>query len=410
MCPMKTSTPKQRKAADRILQQDCPVCRNYQMMPFFQIESVPVFCNVLFDGRKKAMAAPTARINLAYCNNCGLINNVAFDHTLTRYSPAYENSLHFSQRFQKYAQQTAERLVNQYQLNDKDIIEIGCGRGDFLEILNKLGNNRVIGFDPSYNPNKNTDLRKPEVKIIPELYSEAFSDYPADFICSRHVLEHIHNPLDFLKSIRRAIARRKHCVVYFEVPNALYTLEQMGLWDIIYEHCSYFTSQSLANIFLQAGFEPIEVTERYDGQFLTIEARPTNNHSSLTPDHKWSIPNIHQLLDNFKNSYSQKTNTWRNTLSDLQKQKSPVVIWGAGSKGITFANTLDISHKQIEYIVDLNPRKHGKFTPGTGQRIIAPDFLKEYRPRTIIIMNPIYTSEIKAIIRDLGLTANVLFA
>ena len=401
--------PKHRNQARNIQRQQCPVCCNSEMMVFFQAESLPVFCNVLWDSRTKAMAAPLSKIHLAYCNECGLLYNVAFDQKLMQYSAAYENSLHFSQRFQQWAEDTASRLVQQYQLYDKDIIEIGCGQGDFLEILQRLGNNRVFGFDPSYKPEQTApNVEKPASTIITKAYSEVSGDYPADFICCRHVLEHIDRPLEFLKNIRSTIGQRKDCVVYFEVPNALYSLEHLGLWDIIYEHCSYFTSESLANLFLRAGFEPIEVTERYDGQFLTIEARPGHDDVKPVSDSKWVVANIRHLIDNFQNVYREKVHSWRSTLSDLGSQNSRIVIWGAGSKGITFVNTLNISYKQIEYIVDVNPRKCGKFVPGTAQCITGPDFLREYRPDTIIIMNPIYQSEIQAAINEFGIVTHFL--
>ncbi|MHC4241011.1 MAG: class I SAM-dependent methyltransferase [Planctomycetota bacterium] len=400
---------KHRNQARNIKRQKCPVCCNYEMMVFFQAENLPVFCNILWDSRTEAMAAPLAQIYLAYCHECGLLYNIAFDQTLMKYSAAYENSLHFSQRFRQWAEDTAGRLVQQYQLYDKDIIEIGCGQGDFLEILQQLGNNRVLGFDPSYIPEQTVpDIEKPAITIIPKAYSEVFGDYPADFICCRHVLEHIERPLEFLKSIRSSIGQRKDCVVYFELPNALYSLEPMGLWDIIYEHCSYFTSESLANLFLRADFEPIEVAERYDGQFLTIEARPGHDDVKPVSDCKWMVSNIQHLIDNFQNVYREKVHSWRNTLSDLKGQNSRIIIWGAGSKGITFANTLNISYKQIEYIVDVNPRKCGKFVPGTAQCIVEPDFLREYRPDTTIIMNPIYQSEIQAAISEFDIATHFL--
>jgi len=116
------------------------------------------------------------------------------------------------------------------------------------------------------------------------------------------------------------------------------------------------------------------------------------------------------LIGKFPNAYQEKMDVWRHTLSHLRKKQSKVVLWGAGSKGITFLNSLDISHKQIEYVVDLNPCKHGKFVSGTGQRVIAPNFLKEYRPQTVIIMNHIYHAEIRDVITDLGINAELIDA
>ena len=120
------------------------------------------------------------------------------------------------------------------------------------------------------------------------------------------------------------------------------------------------------------------------------------------------VSNIRHLIGNFQNVYREKVHSWRNTLSNLENQNNRVVIWGAGSKGITFVNTLNISYKQIEYIVDVNPRKCGKFVPGTAQCIVGPDFLKQYGPDTTIIMNPIYKSEIQAAISELDIVTHFL--
>ncbi len=125
-------------------------------------------------------------------------------------------------------------------------------------------------------------------------------------------------------------------------------------------------------------------------------------------DPEWAVPNIRHLINKFQNVYREKLNSWRNTLSELESKKRRVVIWGAGSKGVTFVNTLNISYKRIEYIVDINPRKHGKFIPGTAQCIVGPDFLKEYSPQIVIIMNPIYCNEIQATTKELDLATDLL--
>ena len=85
-----------------------------------------------------------------------------------------------------------------------------------------------------------------------------------------------------------------------------------------------------------------------------------------------------------------------------------VVVWGGGAKGVTFLNTLK-TQDQIEYVVDINPRKQGRYVPGTGQQIVPPEFLRDYQPDVVIVMNPIYKSEIEQIIKGLGLTAKFLY-
>ena len=397
--------------ANVAMQRGCPVCFNPHMTIFFEVDNAPVFCNVLWSSRAEAIAAPRAPIRLAYCHQCGLIYNIAFNPQLMEYSPAYENPLYYSPHFQAYAEDLAGRLIRRYQLLDKDIIEIGCGQGNFLALLQRLGNNRVLGFDPGYTPEKGaTEATGPSVRIIPEAYSQKHARHPADFICCRHVLEHIDRPIDFLRGIRSSIGSRCQTVVYFEVPNALYTIKDMGVWDILYEHCSYFTTESLSNVFIRAGFAPIHLAEQYDGQFLSIEARPAAVEPDSGVDAERALPNIQDLINRFHKIYKKKVDLWHRLLYELKQHKKRIVLWGAGSKGISFLNTLDVPYQHIEYIVDLNPRKHGQFVTGTGQQIIAPEFLKEYRPQNIVIMNPIYHAEIQHIVRDLGLSSELMLA
>ena len=211
-------------------------------------------------------------------------------------------------------------------------------------------------------------------------------------------------------SLGHSISQQDACVVYIEVPNALYSFEQMGLWDIIYEHCSYFTSESLASLFLQAGFEPIEVALHYGNQFLTIEAHLAQDQAGGKYNCDWAVSGLSQLTADFQRVYRKTVSSWSDKLSKLYSENSRIVIWGAGSKGITFANTLNISHQQIEYIVDVNPRKSGQFIPGTGQQVVEPGFLKEYRPQAIIIVNPIYQTEIREAVSEFGFNVRFLLA
>ena len=82
------------------------------------------------------------------------------------------------------------------------------------------------------------------------------------------------------------------------------------------------------------------------------------------------------------------------------------MIWGAGTKGVTFLNA--VGESGIEYAVDLNPRKHLSFIPGTGQQVVSPSFLREYRPDVVLVMNPIYRDEIEDQALGVGIAPEVL--
>jgi len=128
------------------------------------------------------------------------------------YNQEYENSLHYSPRFNQYANDIASDLVARYSLNGLDILDIGCGKGEFLNLVCELGNNHGTGFDPSYNQGNYSNLTETTeqgIEIIQDKYSEKYYNIQADFIICRHVLEHVGDPSEFLILLRRALKNKK---------------------------------------------------------------------------------------------------------------------------------------------------------------------------------------------------------
>ncbi len=383
----------------------CPICGSGAVYHFMDIQQAPVYCNVLWDTREAAIAAPRGDIALGYCPACGHVYNYAFDSSLMDYSQEYENSLHFSERFQQYANDLATRLIERYDLRGRNIIEIGCGKGDFLRQICRLGSNRGIGFDKSFVPDPVRDALDPNVRFVVDFFGAAYAHEPADLIVCRHVLEHIERPRAFIEDLLRVIGDRQP-VVYFEVPNALWTLRDLGIWDIIYEHCSYFSPASLVHLFETAGFETLDVREEFGGQFLAIEARPASDGVSLSAQARLDFDRMMRDVTAFGDNYRAKVAHWRARLGDLASQRRRAVVWGAGSKGVTFLNVFR-DQGAIEYVVDINPRKQGKYVAGSGQRVVEPAFLRSYEPDVVIVMNAIYIDEIRRMLAALGVAAAV---
>lgn len=382
----------------------CIVCGHSGVCRFLRIERMPVLCTVLHRTRSQALDAPTAPISLGFCHDCGHIFNTEFAPHLTEYDANYENSLYFSGRFREYADSLVETLVRRYRLSRCTIVEIGCGRGDFLKALCRRGNNRGVGFDPGSPPDEEIVDTNCEISIHHESFNGSRPRFEADFICSRHTLEHIAQPRKFLSSIRNASVRTG-VPVFFEVPNGLHTLDG-GAWDLIYEHCSYFSPSSLARVFVESGYRGVQVDEAFEGQFLTLNAHVSGNSDT---EGKPSAPaRLAQLVDVFAKKYRRTVADWGKRFETLRRDGRKVVVWGAGSKGIAFLNTLRPS--AVDYIVDLNPRKQGSYTTGTGQLIVPPAFLAEYKPEVVIVMNPVYANEIRQSTDALGIKPSFLFA
>ena len=367
---------------------------------------MPVHCNVLCATREEALQMPRGDIQLSFCSSCGFIQNIAFDPERMRYSATYENSLHFSPRFQKYADELAARLVDRYELRRKRIIEIACGRGDFLRALCRLGDNRGTGFDPSYTPEAAAEDPDDRVTIVPDFYSDRHAEYAADFVCCRQALEHLFDPLAFLRMVRRNLGERSRTLVFFEVPNALFTLRELGIWDLIYEHCTYFVPGSLRRCFERSSFEVLEVGEEFGGQFLCVAAKPADGAVAQTGDEKQV--RLSQEVRAFAANYRSKVETWRSRI-DALRPSGRAVVWGAGSKGVTFLNILP-AEDVIKHVVDVNPRKQGMYVAGAGQKVVPPILLQEYQPDTVIVMNPLYAHEIGDTLCRMDIRADLLTA
>jgi hypothetical protein len=386
----------------------CPVCGKSVGRDLLEIQNVPIHCNLLWADHQLAVSAPKGDIVLVFCSNCGHVFNRAFDASLTEYTQAYENSLHFSPRFQNYAHSLASDLVERHNLRQRELVEIGAGQGDFLRMLCDIGDNRGIGFDEAYVPSEGDQLDE-RFSIVCEFAWQEHLERTPDMIYARHVLEHIEQPADFIAVIREAIGDKPDTLLFLEVPNMAYTLRELAIWDIIYEHCGYYTPQSISCLLTRGGFDVPLTRDVFEGQFLTAEAFPAGQESNSDCADQDDLHEIASQVDAFADEFRQKVEFWQQRVQGWQNEGKRVVAWGAGSKGVTFLNILK-AKEQIPYIVDINPRKLGKYVVGTGQEIVAPEFLRGYQPDVVILMNPIYRDEIAQMLEELDVTADLVVA
>ncbi|UCH02849.1 MAG: methyltransferase domain-containing protein, partial [Candidatus Bathyarchaeota archaeon] len=251
--------------------------------------------------------------------------------------------------------------------------------------------------------------KRDTIEIIKDVYSEHYRSYQGDIIICRQTLEHIYDPKHFLHTIRRAIDDPLKTKVFFEVPNAINIFRRLFVWDIIYEHYSYFTPTSLVALFSACGFTVNTLTEEFEGQYLCVDAslQTLNAHNQNRLKNINKFKPINRDIVSFAVNYQRKLNTCNQKLEEINRKGQRAVVWGGGSKGVTFLNQIN-NPQQIKYVVDINPRKQGLYVPGTGQLIVSPAFLSEYNAEIVIVMNPIYTNEIRHLSKNLGVTADFI--
>jgi hypothetical protein len=378
----------------------CPSCGAAADASFYDLPAVPTNSCLLINDRASARDFPVAPLQLSCCPSCGFIFNAAWEASRTVYSESYEETQGFSPTFNVFHERLARDLIDRHDLHGKRVIEIGCGKGEFLALLCRLGDNEGVGYDPSFVPDRLDAAVAGRTRFVREFFDETTGPVSCDFLCCKMTLEHIPDVGRFIGTVRRALDGRESTCVFFQVPNAKKVLEDGAFWDVYYEHCSYFTAQSLSNLFKRSGFAVDRVWTDYDDQYLMIEARPASVQEPVSSDAD-AVADTRHWIEEFRQSVEAATASWRRDLGGMAAAGRRTMLWGSGSKAVAFLTTLGLNG-EVASVVDINPYRHGRYLPVTGHEIVSPDELSATPPDLVVVMNPVYRDEIREMLRVRG--------
>jgi len=327
-----------------------------------------------------------APIRLRLNAKLNFLENNAFDSNLINYSKNYENSQVYSTKFKEHMLSVLEILKAKLPRNSL-IAEVGCGKGDFVEMIQNDGYFKVKGYDASYyGDNKSIERR----------YLNSSDKIDADLVVLRHVLEHVPNPYDFLSTLKNVFAKAK---IYIEVPNFDWIVANKTFFDITYEHVNYFSQRALKYLFQQSTIEHgLLFDEQY--QYVMSELASLNwEFESHYNSNNWKFVSFNELFPNIQNNIDRFNNKAANR---------SVFLWGAATKGCLFlahcANKSQLIEK-VRFAIDQNPQKIGKYLPGSMVEIKSKDdfFATAKSGDLLLISNPAYKDEIVAQVIAAGL-------
>lgn len=165
------------------------------------------------------------------CNECGFIFNSDFDFSKLSYGENYDNTQDISPYFNSYISKLAKELIEKKKIQNSIIVEIGCGKGIFLKklVFKKKWGNIGYGFDPSF-VGKKSQLNG-RLNFEQRYYDLDCGKIKSDAIISRHVIEHIQDPLRLLKLIRKSLGKSTSTKIYFETPTVDWILKNQVVYD-----------------------------------------------------------------------------------------------------------------------------------------------------------------------------------
>jgi SAM-dependent methyltransferase len=322
----------------------------------------PVFQNRMYDTAQEGRDCPKGDIRLVEDGATGLVYNAAFSPELMDYDGNYQNEQGVSGYFRQHLEAVADLV--EHHLGRERLVEVGCGKGFFLELLLECGID-ITGFDATYegeNP-----------RVLRQYYEPGAIDH-AEGLVLRHVLEHVQDPYSFLKLLRDANGCSGR--IYIEVPCFDWICEHKAWFDIFYEHVNYFRLADFRRMF----GEIVDCGRLFGGQYLYVVAEL----SSLRPP-------VYDAAD-----------AVRFPVDFTRQIESPIpggcsAVWGGASKGVIFTLLKSRAGYAVDAVIDINPAKQGKYLPATGIQVRSPEQVLPQLPpgSTVFVMNSNYRDEIK---------------
>jgi SAM-dependent methyltransferase len=386
----------------------CVVCGGVDAVTTVTRDRLPAMQNAVHRTREGARAAAHGTFELAVCRSCGFASNVAFDASRLAYDESYDNAVP-SAVMARYYEEIAEYLGRKYALADGYVVDVGCGRGTFLEALARVWPGcRGLGVDPAL---PRDEVRAGgRVRLQKGVLDDARLDAAPSLLVCRHVLEHMADPLSFVGALRAAAGPRAGVPLFLEVPDLGWIVDNGAFWDFCYEHCNYFTEESLSAVLARAGFQPVASRLGFGGQYRWIEGVAAAAQLPSGGDRPGRA-NADRLA-----AYAARERDGiravRERLAELKAGGSAIAIWGMATKGIVYSLLVDPDSTLIDMAIDVNANKQGCYVPSTGRQIEAPSALLRARGRrvTVVVMNMNYAHEIRDACRGLGIEAAFLDA
>jgi SAM-dependent methyltransferase len=381
----------------------CPICHCNTPTRLDQRARAPLLQNRVWPDRASARAAPTGELDFALCVACGFAWNRAFDPDRIIYDQAYNNDQTGSPRFRAHVAEMIERILTRIPSDrSTHLVEVGCGQGALLtEFARRRSFASLTGFDPAWRGKDGVELDGITI------HCHHFGPNALDLVphgplivVSRHTIEHISDPLSFLRAIRATMKSGDAERLFLETPDIEWIIEKFQPQDLFYEHCSIFSRDALRVALAVAGFELLSIDRVFDDQYLMAEARPIKDKARVIGHCEFTTE-----ADAFASQRHRFVEDWSGRIAQITAG-GKAWLWGAASKGVTFALLVDPDGAKLAGAIDINREKCGHFMPGTGLPIVSSSVLQD--GDTVIIMNPNYLAEIATQIGAMGIAVQLM--
>jgi hypothetical protein len=354
----------------------CPACGHHIAVPFYDGGSQPLATLSWPANTAEAEAVPRLPLDFVRCVECGHVYNAAFDYAQVPYSNKPNLMFNRAVKWSRFVAGLQATLLSRLP-EQPTVVEIGHGDASFLRTLAGMRPaGRYVGFDP-HGASQSGD----GVELRAELFDAGrhLAELQPHIIISRHVLEHLMNPLGFLQGLSFAASMTGlETTAYLEVPCIDQALQAGRTVDFYYEHGSQFTSTSFARMLSRAGGQTLDTGHGYGSEVIYAFVRFASSNDAL---------GIAAEARQFSTGAATARDTIAQQLAELHQAGKRVAIWGGTGKSAAFINRYGADRARFPVVVDSDPAKVGTFVPGAGQEIRYRDHLVD-NPVDVVVIPP----------------------
>lgn len=354
----------------------CRVCKNdFFDKPLLEYENMPSIAQN-FPDKNSIKRDKGIDLSICQCSSCGLVQ---LNNEPVPYYKEVIRASAFSDEMREFRFKQFKNFVNKYNLKGKKIIEIGCGKGEYLSIMKQTGIN-AYGLEESLESVEECIKQGLEVEpgfVEDQDYKINKGPFNAFFMLS--FLEHLPDPNQVLRGIGNNLLESSVGII--EVPNFDMVLRKKLFSEFTRDHLSYFTKDSLESTLKMNGYDILDCNEIWHDYIISsvVKKRKILDIGNFNKHQNEIKKNINGYVDSFK--------------------QNGVAIWGAGHQALAMISLMDLKDK-IKYVVDSAPFKQGKYTPATHLPIVSPEKLNIEPVEAVIIMAAAYSDEVARIIQE----------
>lgn len=362
----------------------CPVCSGGPLQIVLRRDNVPVYANKLYASAAAAQGVTRDILEMAHCGRCDVLFNRYFDFGKLDYSEDYESGAVQSPAYREHLRDMALRVSPEL-AQGATVAELGCGKGDFLRILLELAPAAFgLGIDESYEgPLQLMDGR---LRFERRQFGPGPETIDADAVVLRLMLEHVADPRAFLHNVSAAlpIVRRR---ILLERARSEWVIECAAFLDLYYERYTLFSEATVAWLAEDCGLALLDEAVVFGGQYA-LDSIGLSRDGARGP-----VASVASQVDAFAAAAVDYAAQWSGAVSS---RAGTFVLWGAGARGATFLQLADPDARLVSCVVDLSPRKQGKYVAGTGHAILSPEAAATFKPETVLVTNPAFVKEVQA--------------